>query len=335
LIPAGYAIARDQKELQPYKYTEQTLKQSLKGAEKGENVTFKGKDFTVQFNKISGQMTSYRFKGQEYILNGFGLKPDFWRAPIENDYGNNAPERLKAWKAASDTILKAESFKIDGNTITVTYNYPIVQTTWKTTYRIFDNGAVQVSNVFNSKSKDKWIPRVGMRMQMPVSFKELSYYGHGPNENYVDRYTAQFMGEYNCNVSDTYEPYIRPEENGHHTQVRWMALAGKGKGLLVVPSGKMEFNASNNVREDLDCGENIHNGAANNPNLKNRHACDVRPKQLVDVFIDYQMNGVGGDNSWGAEAHDWDLVTPKDEIAYSFTLIPYSGDYKNLIKQYK
>ena len=335
LIPAGYIIAREQKELQPYKYTEETLNESLKSNDEAEVATFKGKYFAVQFNKVSGQMISYQFKGQEYILNGFGLRPDFWRAPVENDYGSNTPEKLKAWKTASDTILHAEKFTLEGNTITVTYSYPQIETTWKTTYRIFDNGAIKVSNVFNSKSKDKCIPRIGMRMQMPVSFKNLSYYGLGPSENYIDRHSSQFMGEYHCNVSDMYEPYIRPEENEHRTQVRWMALSGKGKGLLVIPNGKMEFNASNYLREDLDCGINIYNDEPRTANTKHKHTSDVSPKQLVDVFIDYQMSGVGGDTSWGAEPHDWDLVTPKDEIAYSFMLVPYAGNYKDLIKQYK
>lgn len=352
-LPVGYVIARDQKELYPYQYASQALPATLKPAESGKDFVYKGKDFKAVFNKESGLLTSYQYKGQEYILNGNGPKPDFWRAPVENDYGYDGPKKFKEWREASEAAAKAASFQVNGNKVTVEYSYPEAEATWKAEYTVFDNGVIQVSNSFNSKMRPydmsrrnrpqnnenleaSWIPRLGMRMKMPVSFVDLTYYGCGPLENYVDRRTSQFVGEYTTKVSDMYVPYIRPEENEHRTNVRWMALGMKGgKGLLIIPNEKMEFNASNYLREDLDCGESIHNGAAVYKDQQKKHATDPRPQQLVDVFIDYGMTGVAGDNSWGATPHEWNRIKTGETYNYSFSLVPYSKDFKALIKQYK
>lgn len=344
-LPAGYVIARDQKELHSYEYADQILPATLKPTENGNEVVFKGKNFKAVFNRLSGLLTSYQYKGQEYILNGEGPKPNFWRAPVENDYGYEGPRKFKNWRIASDTLAKAASFQLNGNVIHVEYTYPQVGGSWKTTYQVFDNGVIKVSNSFFSEKqfynnrKDgeaSWIPRVGMRMKMPVSFVNLTYYGCGPHENYIDRRTSQFVGEYTTKVADMYVPYIRPEENEHRTNVRWMALGMKnGNGLLVIPNDKMEFNASNYLREDLDCGDDIRNGWAVYEGQVKKHATDPLPQQLVDVFIDYGMTGVAGDNSWGATPHEWDRIKTGEEINYSFTLVPYSKNFKPLIKQYK
>lgn len=348
-LPVGYVIASEQIELHPYQYATQSLPATLKATEVGKDVVFKGKDFKAVFNKESGILISYQYKGQEYILNEFGLRPDFWRAPLENDYGCGAPHKLKDWHNISEGTPKAVSFNVNGNVVTVNYNFEDVKANWKATYKVFDNGVIKVDNTFtseesywdnNDRRRDqknvKWIPRVGMRMQMPVSFVDLTYYGCGPDENYADRKSSQFIGEYATKVADMYVPYIRPEENEHRTNVRWMALGAKnGKGLLVVPNDKIEFNASNYLREELDCGDDIRNGSPVKKDQVKRHATDPRPQKLVDVFIDYRMTGVGGDNSWGAMPHDWDQVKTGQEINYGFSLVPYAKNFKPLIKQYK
>ena len=348
-LPSGYVIAREQKLAYSAPYETATLTSSLKAQENGNLVNFKGKNFTITFDKTSGLMTSYIFRGQQFILGMKGPKPDFWRAPVENDYGNGSPRRLKAWREVSDATPKAASFAVDGNKVTVEYAYETIKANWKAVYTISDDGKVRIENTFTSQLEEpkderrgrrpstdgNWIPRVGMSMQLPVSFDNLTYYGCGPYENYVDRRSSTFVDEYETQVSDMFVPYIRPEENEHRTNVRWLALSGKGKGLLIVADDRIEFNASNYPRNEFDCGDDIRNGAPVYPGQQKKHNSDPRKQELVELFVDCGMTGVGGDNSWGAQPHEWDQMKIGQTYNYAFTLVPYTKNFKSLLKKYE
>lgn len=139
------------------------------------------------------------------------------------------------------------------------------------------------------------IPRVGLRMQLSDALTTLTYYGRGPKENYSDRRTSQFVGEYSTPVKDLYEPYVRPQENNHRTDIYWCALTYKSQeGLLFVADKTFELNASNYPLESLDSGDTIDNGAPRTDKTNHRHLTDPKPEKLVDLFIDYRMMGVGG-----------------------------------------
>ena len=175
-------------------------------------------------------------------------------------------------------------------------------------------------------------------MQMPVDFTDLTYYGRGPWENYQDRKTSCFVGEYSCRVADMFEPYIRPQENSHRTDVIWFSLSDKkGKGLLVVADDKLEMNVSNYTLESLDSGE-FRDDIPQRPSvLTQRHTCDAKSQQLVDLFIDYKMMGIGGDNSWGAQPrNEYQIKLNPGKVSYGFTLVPYDtrADRRSFIKQY-
>lgn len=343
-LPAGTVIAREQ----AYVYTfhkEEAPKQALAASDENDKqVIFSGPDFKAAFDKQSGLLVSYQYKKQEYVLNEQGLRPFFWRAPIDNDYGAKLPVRLKAWKEASYQEPKAESFKVSGGkdstTVKVTYRYPQTDARWDITYKVYANGIIKVDNRFAAEdAQQPMIPRVGLRMQLPGSLTTLTYYGRGPEENYRDRRTSQFFGEYTTALKDMYEPYVRPQENNHRTDIYWCALTNKSKsGLLFVADRTFELNASNYPLETLDSGDSIENGAPRTKDTNHRHLTDPKPENLVDFFIDYRMMGIGGDNSWGATAHEPYLIRPgKDTtIEYGFTIIPFDKktDYKNLIYKY-
>ena len=163
------------------------------------------------------------------------------------------------------------------------------------------------------------IPRIGMRLHLPSELTEVEYFGRGPWENYADRKAASFVGRYKTTVAKLYEPYIRPQENGHRTDVRWLALSNKkGSGLLVVADKLIEFNALNNTVSDFDAGEN------KDKNLK--HSNDIKARNMVELHIDYKMIGVGGDDSWGAMPHEPYLLKPRQQrFSYSFTLVPFAS----------
>jgi beta-galactosidase len=168
-------------------------------------------------------------------------------------------------------------------------------------------------------------PRMGLRMQLAKEFTNLSYYGRGPDENYCDRYTSQFLGEYSFLIKDLYEPYIRPQENNHRTNVYWFAVTDKEeKGLLFVADKWLEFNASNYPLETLDSGESLYNNAPRTQTTNHRHSTDPQPKQFVDLFIDQRMMGVGGDDSWGATPHKEYLIALEkgQAVEYGFTIMP-------------
>ena len=338
-LPVGYVVARDQKYIHRFNKQAAVLPNAKAPQKTATEFIYKGKDWEIKFDRQTGQLTSYIYKGVNYIRENYGPRPFFWRAPTDNDYGADLPVKLKAWREASYQTLKPYGISVNKNKVTVSYSFENTGTTWTTIYTIFSNGTIRINNTINSdKDKTPMIPRVGLRMQLPASFTKLTYYGRGPLENYRDRRTSQFYGEYSALIKDLYEPYIRPQENNHRTDIRWCALTNnEGNGILVIPENSIEINASNIPLEEFDSGDTIDNGAPVTANTHHRHNSDPEAKDLVDFFIDYRMMGIGGDNSWGALPHDNYLIHTGQQIDYSFTITPFDGntDYKELIKLYK
>ncbi|MBQ8672646.1 MAG: DUF4981 domain-containing protein [Bacteroides sp.] len=344
LLPAGSVVAREQMCVYPFHKEEAPRQAAASYEEKDGTVVFTGDSFKAVFQKESGLLTSYQYNKQEYISGGEGPRPFFWRAPIDNDYGAQLPVKLKAWKEASYQTPRAERFQVveqEGKTIVqVSYHYPQTQATWDVSYQIYADGIIKVDNKFlTADGQAPLLPRVGLRMQLDESLTTLTYYGRGPEESYCDRYTSQFLGEYTVPIKELYEPYVRPQENNHRTDVHWCALTGKGKaGLLIVADSTFEMNASNYPLETLDSGDAINNGAPRTEATNHRHLTDPKPDSLVDLFIDYRMMGVGGDNSWGNLPHEPYLIRPQENgcITYGFTLVPIArkSDFRKFVLRY-
>ena len=329
-IPAGWVVARDQFLVNNYPALQLSSKMKPATLKEGDNqIEVNGKGFTALFDKTTGVMTSYKYRNTEYVNNEFGLRPFFWRAPLDNDYGAGLPKKLEAWKTASYEDLSVEDISVVSNNettaITAKYIYPESKSTWEVTYTIYNNGTIRVDNTFDASESDTdLIPRIGMRMQLPASVVNAEYYGRGPWGNYSDRKTSTFVDRYQSPISEMVTKYVAPQENHHHTDAQWLALTQKsGRGLLFVADDKFEFNASNYLLETISNGETLNNDAPVGTAPLNKHINAHKPSQLVDLFIDHSMQGVGGNNSWGRLPMDDYLVKPANTpITYSFTIIP-------------
>ena len=328
LIPAGWVVARDQFVVNDYPSLAADKLKAASVEETDSSVIVSGRRFRALFDKSSGLLTSYLVNGTEYIENGEGPRPFFWRAPIDNDYGARLPQRLSAWKEASCRQPKADHLTIhvgETTTITYSYSYPEAGATNEVIYTLYDNGTMHIANRFEAgASKTELIPRIGMRMQLTGKLVQADYYGRGPWENYSDRKSSTFLDRYSSPVSEMMTRYVLPQENGHHTDTRWLALTLKsGNGLLFVADSLFEFNVSNYLLETITNGESLNNDAAAGTAPLNKHINDYRPSDLVDLFIDHRMQGVGGNNSWGKLPLEEYLIRPKTAtVSYGFTLIP-------------
>ena len=328
LIPSNWVVARDQFILHEYPRFELTKKAPATSTQNTTSLTFKGNDFTVVFDKATGLMTSYQYKGTEYISEKFGLKPFFWRAPTDNDYGAALPEKLKAWKDASYTELIAENLlvkTVEETTLSCQYDIPQTKTSWKVKYTIFNDGTIHVENsVDATKCELPLIPRIGMRMQMPGEFVNTEYYGRGPWANYEDRKTSSFIDRYKSPISSMVDKYVLSQENAHHTDASWLALTQRsGKGIMIFADDKFQFNVSNYLLETISNYETLNNDSAVGTAPKNKHINAFKPSDKVDLFIDYRMMGVGGNNSWGEWPMEaYRIVPKKTNISYGFTIVP-------------
>lgn len=329
-IPAGWVVARDQFLVNNYPALQLSNKMKPATLKEGDNqIEVNGRRFKAIFDKTTGVMTSYKYRNTEYVNDGFGLRPFFWRAPIDNDYGARLPQRLKDWQTASYQDLNVDDISVVSNkettAITAKYVYPASNSTWQVTYTIYNDGTIRVDNTFDaSQSETELIPRIGMRMQLPGSVVNAEYYGRGPWGNYSDRKTSTFVDRYQSPISEMVTKYVTPQENDHHTDTKWLALTQKsGRGLLFVADDNFEFNASNYLLETISNGETLNNNAPVGTAPINKHINDYKPSQLVDLFIDHSMQGVGGNNSWGRLPMDDYLVKPANTpVTYSFTIIP-------------
>lgn len=262
-----------------------------------------------------GVVTSYRVDGREYIHEGFGFQPNFWRAPTDNDNGNNTAERLRIWKTASQEFHPTVRVSQQGTQTVVAVNYILSAGNHYTlTYTLSDDGRLHVAADYTpaSKADTPELPRVGLRFRLPAAMDGVTYFGRGPEENYIDRNHGTPIGRYQAKANDLYYPYVRPQENGHHTDVRWIRLEDHlGNGLLVKADSVMEFNALRNSIEDFDQGKAI-----------NHHADEIRPRHFVEVCLDGFMQGIGGYDSWGARPAPEHLLPADRAYHFGFSIQP-------------
>jgi beta-galactosidase len=234
------------------------------------------------------------------------------------------------WKKAGErtAVTKASISQPEPGKVIVTFNYDIPDTAGKkiagytSSFTIYGSGDIIVKNQF-SKLSDKIpeLPRMGMQMQLPEEFANLTWLGRGPHENYADRKTSAFVGLYESSVADQYTPYIRPQENGYKTDTRWLSLTDdSGNGILVSGDPLICFSALNYVHDDFESPGKLSQ-YRKDAITANTHTTDVKPKDLVNLNVDMGQMGVGGDNSWGAMIHpQYRLLANKYE--YSFRLRP-------------
>ena len=371
-VPAGHEIAHEQFRLpiEPLPVKLATGGSPLEVKTVGDELIASSGKVTFVFNKKTGVATSYKVNGREYFKDGFGIQPNFWRGPNDNDYGNGAPKRLQVWKQSSKNFNVVEaSIAMDGKDAVIKADYLLAAgNLYRMTYRIHPSGAVKVDAVFTSTdmkaaetevseatrmatftpgndaarqaASKLEVPRIGVRFRLPANMDQVTYFGRGPEENYVDRNASTMVGEYSSKAWDLYFPYVRPQENGHHTDTRWLSLTqGNGKGLTVRADSLIGFNALRNSVEDFDSEEALphprqwsnftpeevanHNEAAAKDVLRRMHHInDITPRDYVEVCVDLMQQGVAGYNSWGARPEPGYNLPANREYSWGFTLIP-------------
>jgi beta-galactosidase len=281
-----------------------------------DSITVNGKDFTVTVAKNSGVITSYKSNGVQLVKSG--PAPNLWRATTDNDRGNGQPSRNGTWRyAGADrhvTDVTVKPVADQAVAINVTGTLPTsTPSAYTTTYTVFGNGEIKVDNTLHpGASSLPYIPEVGTMLSLPGQFKNIHYYGRGPDENYWDRNSASDVGLYSSTIAGQWTDYIRPQENGEKTDVRWVALTNdKGVGLLASGQPLLEFNASHFTPEDLSTGA--------------RHDYQLTPRDDVVLRLNYRQMGVGGDNSWGAQTHDAYKLFTDHDYSYTYRLHPLTS----------
>lgn len=355
-ISIGHEIAYDQFRLpiQTNKGTYNANGPSLKTTVKGNDLIVSSSKVDFVFDKKSGMVTSYKVDGVEYFKDGFGIQPNFWRAPNDNDYGNGAPKRLQVWKQSSKNfnIKDAHLTTIEKNVLlNATYLLP-AGNLYVVTYKIYPNGTVNVKSKFTSTDMVE-VPRIGVRFHLPGQMNNVQYFGRGPEENYIDRNKGTLVGVYKTTADKMYFNYVRPQENGHHTDTRWLALSpAKGAGLAIIADSLIGFNALRNSVEDFDSEEalphpyqwsnftpeevaNHDEKAARNVLRRMHHINDIIPKDFVEVCLDMKQQGVGGYDSWGSHPELFHQIPANREYNWGFTLVPvHSANQANDAAKY-
>ena len=312
LVPAGHELAKAQFSLTEPVFTTAKTNQSLEVKTEGDRLVFDSGSTHGVFDLKTGIFKSYT--NGEVTLEGLP-QPYFWRAPTDNDFGNNMPEELNIWRSAHSNItlqdVKVEKQTEAGLPIEVTYHLDDIDLPYTLAYVILNDGSIRVTAKLDLKAKKlPELPRFGMRMQLPAGFDNLEYYGRGPEENYADRNSAAFIGIYKAQVDSLKMPYIRPQEYGYHTDTRWLKLTdASGNGIEVEGLQPLSFSALPIKTEALDPGET----------KKNQHPTDLRYRDETTLHIDWAQRGLGGDTSWGAYPHPQYLLT-KDGYTYSYVL---------------
>ncbi len=318
LLPKDWEVAWEQlpfSQTPMVKKVQKAVAGRVEYQQNGQEILVNGNDFSLRFDRNEGALSSYRLSGTELMAGP--LQPNFWRPPVDNDFGAGLPERLGVWKdvLASASLPEARIEEINGAGLRVHFERRLLDgdASQVVIYTVFPNGVVEVENRFTAlRGNHPMLPKFGMSMQMPKRFDRLSWYGRGPHESYWDRKTGAAVGLYEGSVSKQFHPYVRPQETGNKADVRWLAIRNsQGEGLLIAGQPLLNVNALHFLPEDLDPG----------PKKGQTHAGELRERNLTAVNVDWQQMGLGCINSWGAlPLKKYQL--PYQDYEYQFALVP-------------
>jgi beta-galactosidase len=315
LIPKAHIVAYEQFQLQKGKFEPILVNEvsAFKIAKNDALLSISNEKVKVEFDLKTGVISSLDFGNGNMIVEG--IKPNFWRATTDNDFGFKMPMKLGVWKSASNNqeLISISEITKDNNVlVTVKYNLGKTKKSTATlNYTFHENGEIIVETILdNLNSKLPVLPRFGNNFIIKKEFDQVNWLGKGPFENYQDRNTAALVGNYKVTVSDLYFPYIRPQENGYNTENRWVTFTNdKGEGIKITAPKYFGFSAHHQYNSDFDAGET----------KQQRHTTDITKRDIVSINIDHEQMGVGGDNSWGAMPHKEYLISA-EKMSYSYTI---------------
>lgn len=336
LLPKGYSIASEQFCLQePAPVTVAPAKGICTVLEDEQSISLVSGFAKLVYDKTKGYVSSYQVRGVEMLADDFGLRPNFWRAPTDNDYGNGLPARVQGYKTASREFNVEASASETADGVRLDLIYTLVSgNAYEVSYHLHADGVIKVEADFKGVSAEPVVevPRVGFRFRLPVQADEYTYYGRGLHENYWDRKAGARLGIWKTSATESYVPYVRPQENGHHTDCRWVDF-----GALKIMGDRFEFNALRNSVEDFDSEEAVqhdyqwrnftadesHDPAAAKDRLRRHHHIDdILPRDYVEVCIDGFHTGVGGYDSWGSRPEAFRTGWSNEDFSFSFYIIP-------------
>ncbi|OHT06182.1 hypothetical protein TRFO_25885 [Tritrichomonas foetus] len=360
LIPKGHEVAKEQFQLdienKEAPISMQDSGPDLSVYESDGKIYVKSSKVEFVFERARSSVISYKVDGYEYDFcnDEFGFRPNFWRGPTDNDYGNGMPSRQQAWKEMTNNLYvgNLEYSLFEGNKRAEIYvRYDLYNwRTYEVVYHIMSTGVVSVRCYYKCPGGAEWlidIPRLGLKFRTNKKLHNVQYFGRGPEENYIDRKASTQVGHFKSTAEDMYFPYVRPQENGHHTDVRWFSIqedGEKGKGLLFASESTFEFNTLRNCVSDFDDEDQtqleyqwknfddcFHTGEppqhneweAHNILRRQHHIDDIQFQDYVEVNVDYKMMGLAGLDSWGDQPDD--VIYSDGEYYLGFTMIPINN----------
>ncbi len=299
LKPAGHIIATEQLKLGGEYENVIALADegSITKNETQEELNISSDKASISFDKKTGMLKRYAVGNSVLLDQNYLFRPNFWRAPSDNDFGARFQTKLKGWKDAGlNPVLKTITSETQKNSVIVKaeYSLPQVFANLSIEYAINAAGEIAVKeklSVADTSKKIEILPRFGMQWTLPEGFNAIEYYGRGPHENYIDRNFSAHLGLYKQSVDAQYFPYVTPQETGNKTDVRWFRVSNAdGQGLEIRGAQPLSISAKHYFDSDLDNGDERNQ----------RHAADVSPRPQTQLDIDLRQNGVGGLDSWGA-----------------------------------
>ena len=314
-VDKGQVVARQQFVLNPYQFPELTAEKSA--VTKEETISYiklmaAGTALTI--GKQSGMIDYLDVDGQPMLVDRQSVTPEFWRAPTDNDYGAWLQQRWGQWK---NPQMKVKSVTVNDNSVVAQIEMPTVKGAITMTYTLQSDGAVLVRQQMHceQEGREAWLFRYGMQLQMPKQYDSVKYYGRGPHENYCDRNSSEFLGVYSNKVKDEYYPYVRPQESGNHTDIRWFQVTDGQRGLQFSSNAPMECSALPYLVEDLDAG-------AMKDHRWGQHSGDLVERPLTQVHIQQRQMGLGCVNSWGARPLPPYMLPANKDYDFTFVIEP-------------
>ncbi|RIJ50849.1 DUF4981 domain-containing protein [Maribellus luteus] len=311
----GYIAAKEQFVLSPYHWgsLNRNLDDPVRFKESKEVIEINGDEFSISIDSRNGALTSYKVKGQEYLVHA--LEPYFWKPPNNNQQRNEYVNRLGDWKEAAQNrkVLKYDVRKDPtSNLLTVEFDLELdkIEAEYKLVYSIDVEGKIQVDASYEpSGNSNPLMPKFGFRMAIPKQFDKIKWYGRGPHENYPDRKYGAFLGKYSSDLDNFITHYISPQDNSNRCDTRFAQFTNEsGEGIRINGIKPFSFRAWPYLESDLEDA---------------KHDYEIKHRDFININIDYKIHGVGGDDSWGARTHKKYTINGNKPVSFGFIILPF------------